>query len=952
MDTVSMLNTMSFYCQPILPLVYDESMSYYETLCKVVGQLNTTGETVNKLNEGLTGEIADRQAADASLDERLTGEIAARKAAGEVLDARIKQIEETNSKIHFLKIDTLGNLLTPDVTRENLSQWIQDGDLIAMLYAPDEQENSWAVATNYRCLGARGAETMQISFYVPISIVHNSGKSGSDVAQEVVVISLPVGELTNQWVVRSITTTIPATNADGFVNLTATVGDAGAVTCDVAPGAIVDALRNYFSGTNQYAVAVNARLNYDGKQYHSASAIVKADASGSGNIRIEFENYYNGVRAENGVSQMNTETIFIVGDVSTNAWSVETIDHKAFDFSRYEGFQFTRGENNVITANDESTPNAVYAQFHSDNSGKLYQNLPVRLIDTVDNAEYWNGTFHSYSDGHMTFTFVTSNYTTESNEMLVKIIELSATKAGSEWADSDTWKYGVQEFRIPIKDVVTYTASTVGEGEYDATRHKTEYQVDFAEGVPAIIASIEAGNRVILRADLNESGSELGATPLYFASGYTRIDIFSNAISYVFSGSISNGHYTLELNSGLAHATLTSYGEVLPEPNPDGTDNGKVPIVNGAKWGLKTLPNVAGAGAVRYDAKQTLTFEQQKQARRNIDAAPQNTPNFTGYITLTPPNGDMGHGVGMTASVAGGGHQYALNISDVDEQEPTLLTGVRTPTDTDTNAAATVEYVMNKVAGSGGGSADAVLYIAQTLTDAQKKQARENIDAASDFVVNGTVNSKREATLDKTHAQIQTAIQEGKHPVVHIAGWSDNIGTVGRGDIFLPLVAASTYEVVFSAVLQSLENDIQSVSIVITTYGDIYYYDSGSPSASEIATKTYVNNIATATKKYVDGRLPGAPITIKLGTGNAATSTATFDEIRAALEAGKAPILDSAPGTSHWFALNWTLSGPDRLTIQYGTFNVDGGGKANFTITDVGVSSTGITYVGRQFTSE
>ena len=344
MDTVSMLNKMSFYCQPILPLVYDESMSYYETLCKVVGQLNTTGDTVNKLNEGLTSEIADRHAADA------------------LLDARIKQIEETNRKIHFLKIDTLGNLLTPDVNRENLSQWIQDGDIIAMLYAPDELENSWAVATNYRCLGAAGADSMQLSFYVPISITNNAGKSGADVAQEVVVISLPVGALTNQWTVRSITSTIPNTNADGFVNLTATVGNAGAVTCDVAPGAIVDALRNYFSGTNQYAVAVNARLTYDGKQYHSASAIVKADASGSGNIRIEFENYYNGVRTENGVRQMNTETIFLVGDVSTNAWSVETIEHKTFDFTRYEGFQFTRGADNVITANDQSTPNAVYAQ--------------------------------------------------------------------------------------------------------------------------------------------------------------------------------------------------------------------------------------------------------------------------------------------------------------------------------------------------------------------------------------------------------------------------------------------------------------------------------------------------------------------------------------------------------------------------------------------------------------
>ena len=107
-----------------------------------------------------------------------------------------------------------------------------------------------------------------------------------------------------------------------------------------------------------------------------------------------------------------------------------------------------------------------------------------------------------------------------------------------------------------------------------------------------------------------------------------------------------------------------------------------------------------------------------------------------------------------------------------------------------------------------------------------------------------------------------------------------------------------------------------------------------------------------ATKKYVDNHLGGAPITIKLGTGNAATSTATFAEIKATLEAGKAPILDSAAGTSHWFALNWILIGSDILTIQYGTFNVDGGGLANFTFYDVSVSSTGITYSSRQFTTE
>lgn len=820
MDTVSMLNKMSFYCQPILPLVYDESMSYYETLCKLVGQLNTTGETVNKLNEGLTGEISDRQAADAALD------------------ARIKEIEKVNKKIHFLKVGTLGHLLTPDVTREKLSQWVQDGDIISMLYAPDEQENSWAVATNYRCLGARGAETMQLSFYVPISIVNNAGKSGSDVAQEVVVISLPVGELTNQWVVRSITTTIPATNADGFVNLMASVGDDGAVTCDVEPGAIVEALRNYFRSTNQFAVAVNARLNYDGKQYHSSAATVKADASGAGNIRIAFENYYGGVRAENGVSQTVNTTIFLVGDVKTNVWTVETIDHKTFDFSRYEGFQFTRGAHNVITANDESTPNAVYAQYHSDTSGKIYQNLPVRLIDTVDNAEYWNGVFGIKDNKNMTFTFVTSNYVTASGKMLVRVIELSAD------VDTTTWKYAEKEFTLPLdvsNGVVTYTATNVGEGVYSAAKHKTEYQVDFNETTANIIAAIESGKKVILIVDLKDPDSN-ETYHIYFASGYTRADPFTNSAHYIFAGTLGGDQFTLELNSLLTHATLVTYGYILPEPNPGGTDNGKVPIINGSKWELKAPP---------------------------------------------------------------------------------------------------------------AGSPDAVLYTAQTLTDEQKKQARDNIDAAiGDFQVTATIQNFPTCTLDKTFNQIQEAISKGKRVFARLNFSADNA-------FILELLSSTSTEIQFTAFdYNNGLNKAQAYKLVVSPNKSEIAFGAAPTLTSEdtlhqvemAANPSFDMEIAT--KKYVDNHLGGSPITIKLGTGNAATSTATFAEIKAALEAGKAPVLDSEPGTTHWFALNWTLSGSDSLTIQYGTFNVEGGGAANFTLYSVDVNSTGITYVARQFTTE
>jgi hypothetical protein len=1135
-----MLNKMSFYCQPILPLVYDESMSYYETLCKVVGQLNTTGETVNKLNEGLTGEIADRQTADAELD------------------ARIKEIEKTNKKIHFLKVDTLGHLLTENVTREKLSQWVQDGDIIAMLYAPDEQENSWAVATNYRCLGARGAETMQLSFYVPISIVHNAGKSGSDVAQEVVVISLPVGELTNQWVVRSITTTIPATNADGFVNLMASVGDNGAVTCDVEPGAIVEALRNYFRSTNQFAVAVNARLNYDGKQYHSSAATVKADASGAGHIRIAFENYYGGVHAENGVSQTVNTTIFLVGDVKTNVWYVVTIDHKVFDFPRYVGFQFTRGAHNVITTDDESTPNAVYTQYHANESGKLYQNLPTRLIDTVDNVEYWNGVFDIKDGKHMTFTFVTSvtsNYATASDKMLVRVIELSAN------VNTTAWKYAEKEFELPLNvsnGVVTYTASKVGEGEYKAAAHKTEYQVDFNETTANIIAAIESGKKVILRVDLKDPDSS-ESYPIYFSSGYTRVDPFANSAHYIFTGTLGDDQFTLELNSLLTHATFTTYGYILPEPNPDGTDNGKVPAVNGTKWGLKTLPpavtvdtamsdtstnpvqnkavTAALASVVRetiypiavtatsaewvvangiaskeasadrtfddikaaYNANKTLVCEfdrmtyslvlssssafifasyrgdvandsqytglgkyptslitinttavvisrtagdlpavdgtdngkmlivnggewaMQRVPGTTVDAELSTTsenpvqnktvtaalnsklPKTGGTVTGalrtndsfsaggTIAFGEAPIGLSQTAdgaaeirygnadvndnppplsrlkvarptadddvatkayvdgkavapiltspvmirkegatdsagvylsTVATGEKSAEIRLEDVNENSPVAIANLRTPTGAGAdNYAATKGYVDSKVAGAG----------------------------SSDFVVNGTANLEGTVTLDKTFVQINEAVNSGKNVFARI--------TLGNFIAFMPLTQYDSSLVKFAAAFNDNRN-VCATELVVAPSSNALTVNR-SPGLNDNRNMLQISMASDpteamqiATKQYVDDHLSGAPITIKLGTGNAATSTATFAEIKTALEAGKAPILESAPGTSHWFALNWTLSGADRLTIQYGTFNVDGGGLANFAFYNVAVSSTGITYASSQFTTE
>lgn len=45
------LRPFRFWCQKVLPLVYDDELSYYELLCKVIDYLNKTMENVNSLSE-------------------------------------------------------------------------------------------------------------------------------------------------------------------------------------------------------------------------------------------------------------------------------------------------------------------------------------------------------------------------------------------------------------------------------------------------------------------------------------------------------------------------------------------------------------------------------------------------------------------------------------------------------------------------------------------------------------------------------------------------------------------------------------------------------------------------------------------------------------------------------------------------------------------------------------
>lgn len=467
MDTVSMLNKMRFYCQPILPLVYDESMSYYETLCKVVGQLNTTGDAVNKLNEGLTGEIADRQAADALLDERL------------------KEIEEEYKRIHFLVFDGANpNSAMP--TRTELWNWVRNGDIICALYSANDTERGdvYAASCTYNAGNWETENSSDFHFLIPLETTYDStGKLA--VKQKIVKLTIPSYAkhvLTVPWGEEIIEVNTPHTSAEGIVNFSATVDNNNTVHANLSPAEFTYLYRAVSKGS-ELIVGVNAQLTTNDSQLllSTTADIIGGETASDDEVRIVFDaETFTGERGLD-LPYLARVIYILAGSGTDETWTLTKFETLDFAFDRDEGFQFTRAANNVITPSFGSTPKEVAEYFGTVKGGVPYQNLPVHLIDNVDNAEYWNGVFDIKDDRHMTFTFVTSNYDAASGKMLVRVIELSAD------VDTTMWKYAEKEFTLPLSGGAPI-AIKLGTGNA-ATSTAT-----FAE----IKAALEAGKAPIL----------------------------------------------------------------------------------------------------------------------------------------------------------------------------------------------------------------------------------------------------------------------------------------------------------------------------------------------------------------------------------------------------------------------------------------------------------------------
>lgn len=99
--------------------------------------------------------------------------------------------------------------------------------------------------------------------------------------------------------------------------------------------------------------------------------------------------------------------------------------------------------------------------------------------------------------------------------------------------------------------------------------------------------------------------------------------------------------------------------------------------------------------AVRYDAAQGLTPDQKLVACSNIGAVNEKRAWVEGEVVLLPRGADGAYTINITPSE--NSNDYTLALDAGPENVPVYVAGIETPTDAQTDCAANVEYVKNKV---------------------------------------------------------------------------------------------------------------------------------------------------------------------------------------------------------------------------------------------------------------
>lgn len=209
----------------------------------------------------------------------------------------------------------------------------------------------------------------------------------------------------------------------------------------------------------------------------------------------------------------------------------------------------------------------------------------------------------------------------------------------------------------------------------------------------------------------------------------------------------------------------------------------------------------------------------------------------------------------------------------------------------------TDEQIYNNVVTSVNGqtgdvTTSSVEYTAQTLTDEQKKQVRENIEAAgADFIINVTPTLNG-AKIDKTWTQISEAVSDGKTPFVLFHYGSTDAIRLQLAEIYLDGTGMA-----FTNVGRVSSGDIGAATVTICSDGtgkcNIGFLlatdmDGALPQLEMQTVPT--KDMQIATKKYVDDKISDKELILSSSTAGSTkkfkltiddTGTLTASEITA-----------------------------------------------------------------------
>lgn len=103
----------------VIPQVYDDSLSYYEEMNKLIGCLNDVTNVIDGYRERLLQEVNDRITADASLQANIDAETAERENQDNIIKNKLAGSIRWNWNITGVNADTLSSISISNLSNLN-----------------------------------------------------------------------------------------------------------------------------------------------------------------------------------------------------------------------------------------------------------------------------------------------------------------------------------------------------------------------------------------------------------------------------------------------------------------------------------------------------------------------------------------------------------------------------------------------------------------------------------------------------------------------------------------------------------------------------------------------------------------------------------------------------------------------------------------------------------------